>query len=675
MAFDIFDSIQVLSQSNSRLFGFTSFSKDFFHTLHLGCRCYHDSRFKKTGVAADRQSLRQYFDAVKGFNRRQNDVKFLQQASSWYEFSRSAQHNVVLQQQLTETQEDFKRHERFSAHSNESLLEAYEKLNDIEKLLILALKEVSQAKRRLVFGRVPRNLLKAYRKYLIQQWAILKQEREDIVMHMLARLNQAAEDPSLENTDTLPTIIKELKSKAFLKSTYTSPKISEDSLTKDLFHKFHEIIHKEGSSEITSVLHALPWFRKRTSLARLYEVEELIPKSHKKPGFLFFGSNLRFHWFDDFHNLAKIDSTLHYLRTAHVTGDSTFHSLSHRMVSLYSAQQALNEELNRLKVARENCKKGLRKYFCKADLLFLEALEKKLKQKQIRLISQKINLLKFIAVAPHEELQQLKIYDFIDSIEADITPKIRIKCDRQVATIQKTLDVYFEEHLKNYLCQWSSASSLKRLGIGELEKLHVSSEEQEKVLMTVLPKDWNYRLGKMQKLRRTNQLLRLETSAGLNLTKLLVDRPSVLHKIIRSELCYLHDCLVDYIKNYVQDFNYADQKNILAQMISELGREDVCEAETSTQLLQSERMFLKQFPEINFFINSLLKLKKTEDVLVKLHNPCEVESQISSLYRFIQFQETKFLTKNKAKFVTLFCKSDAPAENRVSIHQLRRAII
>jgi hypothetical protein len=203
----------------------------------------------------------------------------------------------------------------------------------------------------------------------------------------------------------------------------------------------------------------------------------------------------------------------------------------------------------------------------------------------------------------------------------------------------------------------------------------VSSEEQEKVLMTVLPKDWNYRLGKMQKLRRTNQLLRLETSAGLNLTKLLVDRPSVLHKIIRSELCYLHDCLVDYIKNYVQDFNYADQKNILAQMISELGREDVCEAETSTQLLQSERMFLKQFPEINFFINSLLKLKKTEDVLVKLHNPCEVESQISSLYRFIQFQETKFLTKNKAKFVTLFCKSDAPAENRVSIHQLRRAII
>ncbi|HEV2613871.1 MAG TPA: hypothetical protein VGV92_04080 [Gammaproteobacteria bacterium] len=675
MTFKNFDLIDRISRRNSFLFGFHAFSKEFFQTLQLGFSVYHDSRFKKTGLAAERMSLRQCFDAIVGFRRREQAVDSLRKPKIWKSFSTISESNVILQQQLTETEHDFKHQERFATHTNESLYDAYKKLNLIEQLLQGALREVAKAKRRWFLGRIPRALLRKYRDYLVQQLATVKQEREDIVTHMLARLIQAAKDPLLENTDTLPSIIKDLKSKGFLKSSYTTPVISENTLSAKLFHKFHAIIQADGNSEMRPVLYSLPWFKNNKNMAVRYQVENLVPPKEKSPQFLFYNHNLRVHWFDDFHAYAKMDTTLHYLRTERVKGELTFDSLSHRMMSVCSAEHALEIELTRIRVSRVQANKGLRKYFNRKTTQFLDAIELALKQKAERLVNEKIELLGFINIAPMEEVQDLKIVEFVESIDASISEKTQRKFNHHMKALQKRMDLYLENQLKDYLCQWSSLSLLKELSREQLDKLHLESETQELLLMRVLPREWSFRVAEMRKLRLNNQSRCLEIAAGINLTQLLLEKPSVLQKLVKKELQYLRESLVDYLKNNVHGFDYGDQKSALTKMIAELESEGVGEAELSLKLSKLDQQFLNTFPEVHFFINIMLKLKQEENILDKIHNPKEIEDRIDGVHRFIQRQEAKYLSKNKVKFATLFCKSESASENRVLIHQLKRGLV
>jgi len=668
MTFNVFDSISFISRSNSYFFGFSTFKQDFFQVLQLGFQCYNNSRYKKTGVDRNTPSLRDYFEAVKGFYRRQHDVDVLQQESIWKNFSHTANHNIVLQQQLEETREKFQHHARFSTHSNESLYEAYKKLNGIEKLLLLAQNDIERAEKRRFFGRIPKSLLAHYKKYSIEQLAILRQERQDIVLNIVGRLIQAAKDPLLENTDTLLGITEELKQKGFLKSSYKNPAIADDSLSKTLFYKFHGIIRRQRNHDMLAVLHSLPWFRHKKSLASRYGVSKLVPKKHKKPEFIFFNTYLRQHWFDDFHPYAKIDATLHYLKTAHVTETLTSDSFSRRIIYLRSADYALSTEIRRIRQARIDCQKGLRKYFNAKTMLFLDAIEANLHKHAIKLINHKINVLHFISVAPREEMECLNIQDFIISIYADITPRVRQRYDRAVAAIQEKLEVYYEEHLNHYLCQWSSVSQLKNLRESDLIKLNREAEEQETLLMRMLPRNWSVRIKKMQLLRQLRQFQQLESSASSHLKKLIAEKPAVLQKIVTAQFQYLYDGLVEYIKNYIKDFNYGDQKNVLSQMIKSLQHEGVTESEFSTKLSKSERLFLKQFPEINFFINATLKLHQEQKIIEALRNPSEIEAHIDSIYRFILFQEAKFLNTNKVKFVPLYCNAISQPEKSLFYH-------
>ncbi|MDX2164916.1 MAG: hypothetical protein SFW07_05825, partial [Gammaproteobacteria bacterium] len=317
MTFAIFDAHAVISRRNSRFFGFTSFTQDFFRTLNLGFELYHNSRFKKTGVNMN-ASFRECADAIIGFRRREQDVAKLHTREFWNQTQRAAQHNVVLQQQLRETEEAFQHDARFSTHSHISLLNAYKRLLQIEKLLIRALRDIEKAKRRRYFGRVPDHILNQYHDYLTQQWGILKQEREDIVVNMLNRLIQAARDPFLENADTLPDIVADLKEKGIICKNYRIPVISDNKFNQKLFQRFHRVLKSQHTGEVSRLVRELPWFQNNHTLAARFGVTHLMPESSKSPKFLYYFHNLRFHWFDDFYEQAKIDSTLHYLQMARI---------------------------------------------------------------------------------------------------------------------------------------------------------------------------------------------------------------------------------------------------------------------------------------------------------------------------------------------------------------------
>lgn len=690
MTFSIFHSAEIISGCNSTVFGFTSFSPHYFKTLQLGFTVYHDSRFKKTGVDKARLSFKDCVEAIKGYYRRQKDVQFLKDRASWKSFSKIAQHNVALQNQLEQTQEDFQRHERFATHANESLLEAYEQLLNLEKLFMLGINDITAAKKRWFFGKVPDVVLEQFEGYLSQQLVVLKKEREDIVANILRRVIQVANDPFLENADTLPAVVKDLKSKGFLNANYTTPKITDDKLTKHLFLEFHAIVlsesQKEEAADVGVVLHALPWFNHKSSLAERFKVSDLMPRTKKRPAFLFDGSNTRYSWFADFHHQAKIDAGLHYLKTAKVTGELTFESLSHRLVVLHSAEQALGEEVRRVKQARAKFSTGIKKLFNHKTLTFLDKVESKLQEQAIVLVSEKIALLSFITITPAEEIQSLKLLDFVKDIEANISLletvmqphqllTIRKQFSKQIREVNKTITRYFETHLKDYFCLWTELPRLDVVNEETWRSLNEKAKAQEVLLISTLPEEWASRIQHMQKLRESNQLRLLESAARNNLVELLGLKPSIVQHSIKKELLFIQETLVDYLKHKVNDFEYENQKRILAKMLEKIAGEGVCQAELSTHLSESQRSFLSTFPEVNFYLNIMLKIKQEETVLDKLYNPTEIEEHLNALYRFIQREEAKFLPKSNAKFLVLFSKSDVPSERRTLINQLKRGIL
>ncbi len=674
MTFAIFDSHAVISSRNSVFFGFTGFSKEFFHTLHLGFELYHNSRFKKTGLNSERMTFRECANAIIRFRRREHDVAMLHTRKFWETTQRAARHNVVLQQQLRETEEAFQHEARFATHSHVSLLDAYKRLAQIEKLVVRALKDIENAKKRRYFGRMPEALLTQYHDYLIQQWAILKQEREDIVIHMLNRLIQAARDPFLENADTLPDITNDLKEKGIIRKAYRIPMLSDNKLTPELFRRFHRILKAQPSGEVSRIMRELPWFENHPNIATRIGVNHLIPESAKSPKFLYYFHNLRFHWFDDYYEHAKIDSTLHYLRMSKVAIASTAESLTHRMLALYSAENALQSQFVRIEQARKESLSGLRKYFSRLTINFLVRIEDFFKLQKFQLLCEKIDLLGCISTAPIENLKEIQLYAFIRSFPARISPPQRKQFEEHKARIKERVSPHYETHLKRYFAEWASFASLQNLTPEQLQEAHARAEKDEAVLMTFLPERWTFRIEKIRELRLTNQFKAAEVWAGIGLIELFRERPALLQKQIQDELQYLSESLEEYIKDYVEEFDYADQKSYLLHLITLLDKEGVTETTDSHQLSPTDKTFLESFPEINFFVNVTLKIKSAEKLSANLNNISDIKTYLDDIYRFIKRQEGHYLNKNKAKFATLFCREATLAQKNLSIYPIRRII-
>jgi len=674
MTFAIFDAHAVISSSNSRFFGFTSFTHDFFRTLNLGFELYHNSRFKKTGLNAAQMTFRECANAIIGFRRREQDVAMLHTREFWKNSQYAARHNVALQQQLRETEEAFQHEARFATHSHVSLLNAYKRLGQIETLLTRALKDIEKAKRRRYFGCMPENTLNHYRDYLIQQWGILKQEREDIVIHMLNRLIQAARDPLLENADTLPDIVNDLKNKGIIKKNYRIPVLSDNKFTPELFKRFHRILKSQLSSEASGLMRELPWFQNNSSLASRFGVNYLVPESPKSPKFLYYFHNLRFHWFDDFYEQAKIDSTLHYLRMANIAIKSTAESISHRILALHSAETALQSQLARIQRARAECQRGFKKYFSTRTLNFLLRIEDALKLQKFQLLGEKVNLLGCLSVAPLESFKDIQIYQFIHSFPAKLPPVLRQQYGQYSATLKDRISPYYEIHLKRYFADWVNSASLGKLTAEQLQEAHERAEKDEAVLITFLPVRWSARIEKIRGLRLANQFRKIETWAGLGLLDLFRERPVLLQEQIRDELHYLTQSLEEYIRSHVEEFDYRDQKSYLMQLIDELAKEGVTETQESHKLSATDKCFLDSFSEINFFVNVMLRLKSAEKLIESMHNISDIKSHLDDIYRFIKRQEGSYLNRNKVKFVSLFCREPTLAQKQLSIYPLRRII-
>lgn len=675
MPFAICNVHESISGCNSRLFGFLSFSHAFFETLHLGFECYNDARFKKTGVDKAGMSFRETIYAIVGFRWREQGVDILRQKTFWENVSRVAKDNVVLHHQLVEREAAFQREGRFGTYTHESLYFAYQQLKHIGTLLNRAVRDIQAAKRRRFWGRIPNELLQRYDEYIQEQRRVLKKEREDILNAMLIRLKQAAKDPFLENADAFSTTLKDLKAKNIIRKEYRVMEHADNKLTPALFRKFHRCINTHAVSKKLSPLAALPWFDDKPSLAKRFNVHIWMPASPKSPGFLYFLANLRYHWFEDFHDYAKVDASLSYLRASRVTAQMTHESLSQRIMCIHSAQMALQTQLLRIQEARAASQRGLRKYFADTTLHFLTVIEDTLKKQSNLLIEEKLYLLNSISIAPIAQIKSIHIYGFIRALSKEITPDLREKFDKPMEILKKRVNDYFEHALKPYLIKWASIARLKTLSHDELSFAYAEAEQQELLLIALLPPKWADRVSEMRAFRLSNQFNLLETTAGLNLTQLLLECPSMLHKQVKWELAYLSESLIEYIKNYVSQFDYPDQKKAIFNMIARLYAEGVTEARASLKLSDADKKYLATFPEVNFFVNVMLTLKSEEQALLKCHNPAEIDDRLTQLHHDIQRQESIFLKRNPAKFVSLFCKSSAVTENHASLNLLKRAIL
>lgn len=686
MPFTVFAEFENISRHYSYFFSFTSFSPHFFKTLHLGFEVYKKSKYKQTSINKDQMSFKECFEAVQGFKRRLKDVSLLKKPTSWEQFSEKTDHNLALQKQLDESQENFKNHQRFAAHTNQALLDAYEKLITLEKLLFLAQKDLIIAKNRRYFGKLSLLLHKKYEIYLAQQLAVLQKEKDDITANMFRRLFLAAQDPSLENTDTLAENIKQLKSRGFLKSDYKIPKISDEKLSKAQFYRFHEIINNLNNTNATILLRSLPWFKNNANLAERFGVSDWMPETLKSPNFLFYNANIRFKWFDDYYIQAHIDASLNYLQSQKVKGELTLDSLSYRIIVINSAEQGIHSELLRIYQARMRCQIGLRKLFSKTTLEFLHKIEIGLYDQYLLLISEKVIFLDFLSVTSEEHLQSIDLAKFITHLKNDLGKlegyfgkaklyALQQQFNASAKILQKYLDKKYKNQLKEYLCQWLSLASQSSLDQKALSQLNKQAEDHEKILLSALSEDWITRIENMKNLRVNHKFFSLVACAQENLIHLLGVKPEILRASIKKELTQLKESLIYYIKHNIQDFDYKDQKHALSRIITLLTQEAVLEAESSILLTADQKAFLADFPEINFYINSLLKLNQTSAVLAKLYNPKDIEEHLKGIYRFIQHQEAKFLSQKTTKFIDLFSITQEIKENRTLINQLKMGVL
>ncbi|MDX2164497.1 MAG: hypothetical protein SFW07_03660, partial [Gammaproteobacteria bacterium] len=400
----------------------------------------------------------------------------------------------------------------------------------------------------------------------------------------------------------------------------------------------------------------------------------LMPESSKSPKFLYYFHNLRFHWFDDFYEQAKIDSTLHYLQMARIAIESTADSVAHRVLALHSAETAFQSQFARIQRARRECQRGFRKYFSANTLRFLLRIEDALKLQQFQLLCEKVNLLGCISVAPIESLREIQLYQLLRSFPSRLPPVLKKQYDQYVAVLESRVSPNYEIHLKRYFSEWAYYASLKTLTAEQLQAVHERSEKDEAALMVFLPVRWSFRVEKIRELRLSNQLKSVELWAGMGLIDLFRERPTLLQQQIQDEIHHLTESLEEYIRDYVEEFNYVDQKHYLMQLITSLRQEGVSDVHESQKLLCSDKSFLALFPEINFFINVMLKLKSTEKLFPTLNNIPDVKHHLDEIYRFIRRQEGMYLNKNNAKFVQLFCREATLAEKQLSIYPLRRII-